>query len=275
MNNSTNPKRNPKTSSDYANLISSQGGTGYQDDKINFCYTAASDLFDKDVNNYNFKLIEETLGDYAQFAKNNTTIIENTTLTAFFNILYPVGSVYTTTKNQTEFNPNGKFPGTWTMIEDGKFLRSGPDTNDESIKGGHNSYSLTVNNIPQHRHSIPNGNHSHSMNISHNHKAAISDSDGKTNNFLVGTTGSNLIPGNVKRVLSSKTNGTTYFVTNSENASFREHSGTAYALTGAQTTNSANAFNNNTNTGTYGATNVTAIPTVPPYITVYFWQRTA
>ena len=79
----------------------------------------------------------------------------------FLNLVYPVGSIYWSSKNT---NPGTLFGGTWTQIKD-KFILAAGDYYSNGATGGAATVTLTVSNMPSHSHSFtPSGNvssHSH------------------------------------------------------------------------------------------------------------------
>ena len=64
--------------------------------------------------------------------------------------IFPKGAYYIT--NDTNFNPNGKFAGTWKELNGGIFLRSSGDTGATNYNltsdGGSNSITLKEANLP-------------------------------------------------------------------------------------------------------------------------------
>lgn len=62
--------------------------------------------------------------------------------------IYPVGSIYMSINN---INPSTLFGGTWEQIKD-TFLLSAGDTYTAGNTGGEATHTLTVNEIPSHRH---------------------------------------------------------------------------------------------------------------------------
>ena len=86
----------------------------------------------------------------------------------FLNLVYPVGSIYWSSKNT---NPATLFGGTWTQIKD-KFILAAGDYYSNGATGGAATVTLTVSNMPSHSHSFtPSGNvssHSHSFTPSGN-----------------------------------------------------------------------------------------------------------
>ena len=81
----------------------------------------------------------------------------------FLNLVYPVGSIYLSSKNT---NPGTLFGGTWTQIKD-KFILTAGDSYSNGATGGAATVTLTVSNMPSHSHSFtPSGtvsSHSHSF----------------------------------------------------------------------------------------------------------------
>jgi len=87
-------------------------------------------------------------------------------------MIYPIGSIYTTTK---KINPNEIIGGVWEEYGKGKTL-VGVDSNNNNFNeinkiGGSNATTLAITNMPSHNHSIPvlsgtalsAGNHNHSI----------------------------------------------------------------------------------------------------------------
>ena len=76
-------------------------------------------------------------------ANDNKVLTQNMLL----ELIYPIGSIYTSTKN---VNPANLFGGTWTAIVD-KFMYCVDPTNAQSKQTG-GSKTITVNNLPAHNH---------------------------------------------------------------------------------------------------------------------------
>ena len=73
---------------------------------------------------------------------------------AFVNILqiiYPVGSIYTSTNSTS---PATLIGGTWTALTDGKFLRPSGSWNQT---GGEETHTITVSEMPSHSHQVWSG----------------------------------------------------------------------------------------------------------------------
>ena len=75
------------------------------------------------------------------------------TLQSFLNVLYPVGTIYTSVSNA---NPGLTMGGTWVMFGAGKTL-IGVDTGDTDFNevektGGEKTHTLTIEEMPSHNH---------------------------------------------------------------------------------------------------------------------------
>lgn len=77
--------------------------------------------------------------------------------------VYPVGSIY---MSMTDTNPNVLFGfGTWEQVKD-RFLLSAGDTYKAGNTGGEATHSLTVDEMPSHKHTAKtseNGSHTHTI----------------------------------------------------------------------------------------------------------------
>jgi len=72
-----------------------------------------------------------------------------TKLNNIFNLIYPVGSIYTSMNNT---NPSSLFGGTWTAIVDRFMYCVDPSNGTSGSTGG--SKKITVDQLPPHRHTI-------------------------------------------------------------------------------------------------------------------------
>lgn len=73
----------------------------------------------------------------------------DSTVSALFDLIYPVGSIYYT--NNANFSPNASFNGTWEQIKD-VFLLAAGDTYVGGTSGGAATVQLTEGQLPKHRH---------------------------------------------------------------------------------------------------------------------------
>lgn len=180
----------------------------------------------------------------SQFITTSLKAIQNLTDNSV-NKFYPVGSVYTSVN---DVDPSTLFGGTWERFAAGRTL-VGVDTgqaefNTVKKSGGDKTVTLTINQMPGHNHTISggtcttgnNGNHSHTV-------SALSRADN------VALQAGNNIHGNLPVQAAGNITSST---TGSHNHSVPAHSHTASNAGGGQ------AHNN-----------------LQPYITVYFWVRTA
>lgn len=71
-------------------------------------------------------------------------------LKELINIIYPVGSIYISV-NST--NPQNLFGGKWEQLKD-RFLLGAGNTYTNGSTGGSATHTLTVDQMPSHRHSI-------------------------------------------------------------------------------------------------------------------------
>jgi hypothetical protein len=65
---------------------------------------------------------------------------------------YPVGSIYMSISSS--FNPNTSFGGTWAKIAEGHCLIQAGDRYVLGSTGGESTHKLTVQEMPQHAHSV-------------------------------------------------------------------------------------------------------------------------
>lgn len=91
------------------------------------------------------KIITIALNDKAGL--NHTHLSEQ--ILDLIDVIYPVGSIY---MSVNDVNPEILFGGEWEQIKD-KFLLSSGDIYTNGATGGEATHTLTVNEIPSHRHS--------------------------------------------------------------------------------------------------------------------------
>lgn len=70
-----------------------------------------------------------------------------------FNLIYPVGSIY---MSVVSTNPSTLFGGTWEQLKD-RFLLGAGDTYTAGATGGEATHTLTVNEMPSHKHTLNGG----------------------------------------------------------------------------------------------------------------------
>lgn len=168
-------------------------------------------------------------------------------------VMYPVGSIYTSIINT---NPSTYFGGTWTAFASGRTL-VGVDTEQTEFDnveetGGAKTHTLTTSEMPSHTHT--QDSHNHTQN-SHNHTQ-----DQHSHGVPVDYNNPNIansIAGEVSQGPATALTG--YVQTQFTTATNQAATATNQATTATnQNTGGGEAHNN-----------------LQPYITVYFWKRTA
>lgn len=87
--------------------------------------------------------------------KQLATIVSNlqTTVNDYWKTVFPIGYIYMTVDGN--FNPNNTFGGTWVRIKD-RFLLASGDYYSNNRTGGESTHTLTVNELPPHKHYVLN-----------------------------------------------------------------------------------------------------------------------
>ena len=189
-------------------------------------------------------------------------VLEDLRVSHIINLIYPVGSVYTSVNNR---NPSIWLGGTWVPFGAGRTL-VGVDTGQSEFNsvekpGGHKELQSHAHGLNNHVHSLNNHthnvpNHVHTMQGSGNHfhylginKSAVQKgtSYNKPNNYESGSTS----------YKSNTTGNHTHTMNSSGNCT-----------TGANNGNTGGNSGNTTSSGGGNAGNL------QPYITVFFWKRT-
>lgn len=87
--------------------------------------------------------------------KQLATIVSNlqTTVSNYWKTVFPIGYIYMTVNGS--FNPNTVFGGTWVRIKD-RFLLASGDVYSNNATGGSSVHTLTVNELPSHKHYVGN-----------------------------------------------------------------------------------------------------------------------
>ena len=169
----------------------------------------------------------------------------DTILERIVNLIYPIGSIYTSL-NST--NPSALFGGTWQQIE-GKFLLGCDSSHTSGSTGGEAEHILTTNETPAHTHSR----------------------------------GTMDIAGMV-RCYSEYNKGNSSFDSNAVSGAFYFRTGTdtEYGTTTNMSSGSNDAIRNvrfqasrNWTGATSSVGEGAAHNNMPPYLAVYMWQRIA
>lgn len=170
------------------------------------------------------------------------------------NLIYPVGSIYMSVNSTS---PATLFGGTWERIQD-KFLLSAGSTYSAGATGGSASHKITSAELPKHTHAYakPNTNtNSHILTInempSHNHNVYINGqgSGGRSELYMGwGYTSNNEVKNYSGDSFIGKTGG---------------GQGHTHGIGTTSTATGDGGFANN------------SFSTLPPYLAIYVWKRTA
>jgi len=170
------------------------------------------------------------------------------TNTEIVNLIYPVGSIYMSVNSTS---PATLFGGTWEQLKD-RFLIGTGDSYSNGATGGSatDSVTLSSSNLPAHTHTIGSttasqGSHSHDVYTYIKSGGAVGI--GKD----YGTSGNRLM-------------------TNTD-----ETRTTTTSLSYSGSTTPAITVTAPTKTGSTGSTTAFSVDTMPPYLAVYMWKRTA
>ena len=83
----------------------------------------------------------------------NTVNNLQTQMNDYWKTIYPIGSGYISTNSS--FDPNTSFGGTWVRLKD-RFLLASGDIYTNGETGGESTHTLTVNELPSHKHYVGN-----------------------------------------------------------------------------------------------------------------------
>lgn len=193
----------------------------------------------------------------------------NDILNGLLNRTYPIGSIYMSVSNA---NPGTLFGGTWQQIQ-GKFLLGASTGHEAGSTGGAETVNLSASQLPAHTHTVAGHTHSvpnHAHTVpAHTHSASASTTGAHSHTIrrekvAASGTAKWAIEGDGNNYKPTQDAGAhTHTITIASKAAFDTTS------SGACTTGSAG----NGNTGSTGSGSAVSI--MPPFLTVYMWQRTA
>ena len=169
----------------YSHKNKNDGEFSLDDIYFKDAFTKTEDKLNLEVDNANVACITSKNNKFSLDEDGNLTV--NSVLFNNSNLqilsIYPVGSIYLSVNN---VNPGTLFGGTWEQIKDIFLLGAGDIYTAGSI-GGSATHTLTINEMPSHRHEIANynsgGNAQGSMTVTANAKT------GYLSNIITGATG--------------------------------------------------------------------------------------
>jgi hypothetical protein len=213
---------------------------------------------------------------------------------------YPVGAVYIST---VATNPGALFGGTWTQIED-RFLLSAGDTYAAGQTGGSPNVTLTVANLPSHKHNVSIVSSGGSTTGTKTGLTTATDAAGSTGSGGGGDTGgtgsSTNSSGAHNHVLKMQLHGASgtarynvYATGDYESSGAVQSGGEHYHTVNSHThtipshthttpahQHTVNDHNHTTPNHTHAVSednvgSASSISIMPPYLVVYMWRRTA
>ena len=124
------------------------------------CFTKTEDKINIEVDNANIRCMTSKENNFSLDEEGNLivktiTVADPISSTDLLSI-YPVGSIY---MSMNDTNPSTLFGGVWEQIKD-RFLLSSGDIYSNGTIGGEAEHTLTVDELPSHKHKIgvPNSN---------------------------------------------------------------------------------------------------------------------
>ena len=120
-------------------------------DYIVNAFTKDGDNTNLEVDNLNVGCITSKNNKFSLDSEGNLVVKSITTESGAgldFNAIYPVGSIY---MSVAATSPSVLFGGTWEQIKD-KFLLSCGDLYENGEEGGEKEHTLTISEMPKHKH---------------------------------------------------------------------------------------------------------------------------
>ena len=170
--------------------------------------------------------------------------------TDIVDMIYPVGSIYMSVNN---VSPSTLFGGTWVQIQD-KFLLASGSNHTNGNTGGSDTHTLNTNELPAHTHIIPE--HRHNIDELKLYRIQIekeSEINSSSPGLYINAEGSNIF--------------------NRGMVPFRAGTGLSSGNEWVHTVASTTEFMPSTYSGSAG--DGQAFSTMPPYLAVNIWKRTA
>ena len=125
------------------------------------------------------------------------------------NLVYPVGSIYWSSNNT---NPGTLFGGTWTQIKD-RFILAAGDSYSNGATGGAATVTLTVSNMPSHKHSFtPSGTVSSHYHTGPSHTHSFTPSGTVSSHHHTGPSHTHDLKNGTANVATSTSTSITHYI---------------------------------------------------------------
>ncbi len=150
-------------------------------DYIVEAFTKDGDNTNLEVDNLNVGCVTSKNNKFSLDSEGNLIVKSITTESGAgldFNAIYPVGSIY---MSVAATSPSVLFGGIWEQIKDCFLLACG-DTYQNGETGGEAAHKLTIDELPQHNHSLSNIGKTVLMNVGSNYGTYIGTGNKNTNN---------------------------------------------------------------------------------------------
>lgn len=196
---------------------------------------------------------------------------------ALLDFIYPVGSVYWTSKAPNAGgNPNTLFGGTWVQIKD-TFIWAKGDQDTVNSTGGAKTHTITTSEMPSHTHTFTTGATSKTTtgnkSVPHYHQADMLA-------LSIVQMAQDLVYAGIGRVVKG-TGDSVGFAKGALEQDVGYEPYVAQTTEGAKTADGTTDLNHahdmqHTHSGTTnGSGSGTAMSIMPPYVVKYCWERTA
>lgn len=181
--------------------------------------------------------------------------IKNDIKTELIDDVYPVGSIYISTVDDTVTKVQERFGGTWVKYSEGTTLIGANDTYQANTSGGSSTVKLSTSNLPSHNHPIP--------------QLSVSSWSGSHNHIENANLWSNASPSSSGNHYIIRGSAGNYMTTNGDSSTGKR--GNLYTNSTSITVSGQKTTASNTN----GCTNCsgTSFSVQNPYTAVYMYKR--
>lgn len=222
-----------------------------------------------DLDEDSFMSVNPTDKDEAGVRKKTINVNGKISLngTDLLDIIYPVGSLYWTSKTPQQFDPNTKFGGTWQQVKD-RFILAAGDTYSNGTNGGSATDSFTIKevNLPIHTHAGGG-----SVYVYGSGTASFSGTTGSAGNHShgLGTDNTTINAGwTPNGFIAGQASFTGLGSNRTESAGNHSHSFSGSCTVGVYSSGNMPATGANSTPNT-----AITVKTMPPYLVRYCWER--